>query len=124
MGGVVRGLAFATLFCAPFALIGACGQNALVAKGQPCFQSIDCQLGLACVPQQNDAGSICSDDLSGISSVPEAGGDAAAQPDTPLTDSPIDQVTQDNNVPETTQDTSTQDTSTPDAPPPTDAGAG
>jgi hypothetical protein len=114
--------------CSPVLLVGACGSNALIGQGQPCYQSIDCELGLACVPNQQgnpDAGSTCTSNLNGISDVPEAGGDSTLMDTTPPMDSPVmDQVViPDNNVPETPMDTGVQDTGV-DALPPTDAGAG
>ncbi len=105
------------LFVTPLVLLGACDNASLVAPGGACFQSIDCQLGYACVPQPNDAGGVCSNDLSKIATVPEAGADMTVADTTPMMDSPVmDQVAQDNNVPETSNmDTGTPETGTTDA---------
>jgi hypothetical protein len=94
--------------------VGACGNNALIDKGGQCYQSIDCQLGLACVRVGDAATGTCTDDLSMIQNVPEAGADMTAM-DTTVTDTTPDMVVQDTTVQDTsTQDTATQDTSTAD----------
>jgi len=94
--------------------VGACSSNSLVDKGGQCYQSIDCQLGLACVRVADAATGTCTDDLSMIQNVPEAGGDMTVM-DTTVTDTTTDMVVQDNTVQDTsTQDTSTQDTGTAD----------
>jgi hypothetical protein len=106
----------------PLALMGSCSSASLVASGGPCFQSIDCQLGLVCItPMGSDAGS-CTNNLNGIVDVPPIGD--AAQPDaTPMMDVvTMDQVVKDNNVPETVvmetgaPETGPEDSSTTDAP--------
>lgn len=105
----------AAVAAAALALLGGCATNDLVAKGGACFQSIDCQSGLVCI-YVNDAGS-CTDDLTGIVSVPETGSpDAPAQQDA-APDAPAqDTGTQDTGTQDTgTQDTGTQDTGTTDA---------
>jgi hypothetical protein len=95
------------------ATTGACTTNALVGQGGACFQSIDCQLGLVC-KNLNDAGGVCTNDLTGVVSVPEAGAADAAQPDV-VTDAPADQTVTDTGTQDTgTQDTGTQDTGTQD----------
>ncbi len=106
-------------------LVASCTTNSLQPKGGACFQSIDCQLPLVCIPTPGaDAGGTCSDDLSKIVSLPEAGandapvtsdgGDGAVTPDT----GPADNNVPDNNPPPDTgtQDTGTQDTGGSDAP--------
>jgi hypothetical protein len=105
------------------AVTGACTTNSLTAKGGACFQSIDCQAGLVCI-NANDAGGVCTDDLTGIVSVPEAGSpDAVAQPDAPADVTVQDVVTQDVVAQDVvTQDVVTQDTGTPDTGTTTDAG--
>jgi len=79
-----RILAFAGLVSSPLLLIslfGACDNASLVGMGGTCYQSIDCQLGLACVPQEGTDASICTNNLMGIVDVPEAG-DVAINYDT------------------------------------------
>ena len=95
-------------------LASSCATNGLTAKGGTCFQTIDCADGLIC-KYVNDAGS-CTDDLTGLNTLPaEAAADAPAQPDAPL-DSPTDTTPQDTGTQDTgTQDTGTQDTGTTDA---------
>src|SRR5947209_13795152 len=89
-------------------ILAACATNGLTAKGGTCFRTIDCQSGLIC-KYVNDAGS-CTDDLSGLNTLPaEAAADAPAQPDV-VSDAPADQAVKDTG----TQDTGTQDTGTPD----------
>jgi hypothetical protein len=106
------------VFGAMGVLAGACSNVELVGPGGACYQTIDCQLGFACVPLPNDGGGMCTNDLSKIVMVPEAGSDMAVPDVTPM-DSPTDQVVQDVVTMDTgTQDTGTQDTGT------TDAGAG
>jgi hypothetical protein len=92
-------------------LVGACTTNSLTAKGGACFQSIDCQDGLVCIPTPGaDAGGTCSDDLSSIVSTPEAGSDAPV-----TTDATTDGTAPDTSVPDTSvPDTSVPDTSVPD----------
>lgn len=54
------------------AVVSACSSAKLLGAGQPCFQAVDCDQGLACVPKNpmmTDAGSVCSSDLSGIVNV-------------------------------------------------------
>lgn len=96
-------------------LTGACTTNSLVAKGGACFQSIDCQAGLVCI-DANDAGGVCTDDLTGIVSVPEAGMPDAPQPMDAQPDSVVpDVVAKDTSTPDTSPpDTGTPDTGTPD----------
>jgi hypothetical protein len=97
-----------------FAMTGGCTTNSLVAKGGSCFQSLDCQAGLVCI-DANDAGGICTDDLTGIVDVPEAGSDAPAQQDVTVADVTVDQTVPDTSTQDTgTQDTGTQDTGTQD----------
>lgn len=85
----------------------ACGSGALTAKGGACFQAIDCQLGLVCIaPTGADAG-VCTDDLTGVATLPEASTDAVAQPD--------GTVIPDSGTPDTGKaDTGTPETGTPD----------
>ena len=94
--------------------VSSCSTNGLTAKGGACFQTIDCQDGLIC-KYVNDAGS-CTDDLTGLNTLPEAATDAAQQ-DVAVVDSPMDTTPpQDTGTPDTgpqdtgtTQDTGTQD---------------
>lgn len=73
MGAAV---AAAALGVAPFA---CSAPPALLGSGGQCFQTTDCQQGLACV-QQKSGPSICSTDFSSIVSTEEAGGaDAPAR---------------------------------------------
>ena len=104
----------ASTLVAWFALTGACTTNSLVAKGGACFQSIDCQAGLVCI-NANDAGGVCTDDLTGIVDVPEAGSDVAQQ-DVTLADAPVDQAAPPDTGPPDTgpPDTGTQDTGVDD----------
>ncbi len=108
-------MAFAVPLGVTIGLFDACTTNALVAKGGACFQSIDCQEGLVCVPTPGvDGGGTCSDDLSSITKPVEAGGDAPATTDA-TTDAPADTGTPDTGAPDTgTPDTGTPETSTPD----------
>lgn len=110
-----RVLAFAAVAGLPIVLLlGACTTDSLVGANGACFQSIDCQPGLVCIPQ-NDAG-ICSSNLNNIVVLPPEAGSDTAQPDVTLNDGPVDQAVQDNFVQDTsTQDTSTQDTGSTDA---------
>jgi hypothetical protein len=87
--------------------LSACSSKAkLIAQGGECLQATDCVDGLVCVPQQ-DGRRICSNDLSGVQSIEEAGpppaGDAGALDAT--SDAPLADVEQ------------------PDAGPPADTGA-
>jgi hypothetical protein len=69
-------VAAAALGVAPFA---CSAPPALLGSGGQCFQTTDCQQGLACV-QQKSGPSICSTDFSPIVSTEEAGGaDAPAK---------------------------------------------
>ena len=120
------------LFVTPSALVlgllglfGACSSGALVAAGGECFQAVDCEPGLVCIPSAGKR--VCSSDLSGIATVPpEAGGAAdAAKPGdaTIIYDGakdalppPPDQSVPDNNPPP-------QDSGN-DAAPPLDSGSG
>ena len=109
-------MACAVALAAPaLILASSCATNGETAKGGTCFQTIDCASGLIC-KYVNDAGT-CTDDLSGLNTLPpEAGADAPAQPDSP-SDSPADTTPpQDTGTPDTgpqdtgtTQDTGTQD---------------
>ena len=114
-------MACAVALAAPaLILASSCVTNGETAKGGTCFQTIDCASGLIC-KYVNDAGT-CTDDLSGLNTLPpEAAADTPAQLDAP-TDSPTDAAppkdtgTQDTGTQDTgTQDTGTQDTGTQDA---------
>ena len=104
-------MAFAVPLGVTIGLVSACTTNSLTAKGGACFQSIDCQDGLVCIPNPGaDGGGTCSDDLTNIQKPVEAGGDAPA-----ATDAPTDTGTPDTGTPDTgTPDTGTPDTGTPD----------
>jgi len=119
---VKRLLAWAVALVAPaLILASSCTTNGLTAKGGTCFQTIDCQNGLIC-KYVNDAGT-CTDDLTGLNTLPEAASDAPAQLDAP-NDAPTDAPPQDTGTQDTgTQDTGTQDTGTQDSGG-SDAGAG
>ena len=108
-------MACAVALAAPALILAAsCSTNGLTAKGGTCFQTIDCADGLIC-KYVNDAGT-CTDDLSGLNTLPpEAAADTPAQLDSP-NDSPTDAPPPDTGPPDTgTQDTGTQDTGTTDA---------
>jgi hypothetical protein len=119
-------LACAVALVAPaLILASSCTTNGLTAKGGTCFQTIDCADGLIC-KYVNDAGT-CTDDLTGLNTLPEAATDGptpqdVAPTDSPVTDSPPpqDTGTQDTG----TQDTGTQDTGTTQDSGGTDAGNG
>jgi hypothetical protein len=111
---VKRFLALVVVVATPALILAACTTNGLTAKGGTCFQTIDCGEGLIC-KYANDAGT-CTDDLSGLNTLPaEAAADAPAQVDAP-NDGPVqDTGTQDTGTQDTgTQDTGTQDTGTQD----------
>jgi len=119
---VRRFLAFTIPLGVAFGLVGACTTNALVGAGGACFQSVDCQEGLVCIPTPGaDGGGTCSNDLTSVNKPVEAGGDAPATTDAATdatTDTSVpDTGIPDNNVPETTPpaDTGTQDTGASDA---------
>ena len=53
-------------------ILAACSTQAkAVAQGGQCFQAIDCQDGLVCVPQP-DGRSACTNDVSGIVHIEDA----------------------------------------------------
>lgn len=114
-------MACAVALAAPALIVASsCAVNGETAKGGTCFQTIDCASGLIC-KYVNDAGT-CTDDLSGLNTLPaEAAADTPQQNDSP-NDSPADTTppqdtgTQDTSTQDTgTQDTGTQDTGTTDA---------
>jgi hypothetical protein len=94
--GDSKRLATATVLAALSAmpLVGASCSSAQTLEGQggTCFQTTDCQLGLACVPQKNGA-RICSSDLTPIQMVPMNGADAAAPDATPPDANAVDGTT-------------------------------
>jgi hypothetical protein len=96
-------------------ILSACTTNALTAKGGACFQSIDCQDGLVCIPTPGaDGGGTCTDDLTTIVSLPEAGGDGAMADVAVTPDGSPDTSVPDVGVP---------DNNVPDSNPPADTGA-
>jgi hypothetical protein len=57
----------------------ACSSAKALGQGQPCFQAVECAEGLACVPKNPmmpDAGSLCSNDLTGVVNVTADSGPA------------------------------------------------
>jgi hypothetical protein len=101
-------------------LAAACSKGKLSGEGGECFQAVDCEDGLICVPQGNVGDQcnpevvnrVCSRDLSGVQTTTcgpnvGGGGDAAS-------DAPRDQV-----VPDAPRDTGTD--TKPDVTPPNDA---
>lgn len=108
-------------------LFWACSDAALVAAGGECFQAIDCEPGLVCIPAAGGK-SVCSSDLTGIVKVPpEAGAPADAAPPSDATityDSAVDAP-----PPPPPKDTGVPDNNPPpldsggnDAAPPQDSG--
>jgi hypothetical protein len=70
------------------ALIAACSTHAkLAGQGEQCFQATDCEDGLVCVPAP-DGRSACTNDVSSIVHMQEAGGPAEAAPRDGATDAP------------------------------------
>jgi hypothetical protein len=80
-------MATLALGVAPLIAASCSSPPALEGSGQRCFQTTDCQLGLACVPQA-DGTRVCSNDLTPIQMVPPMG-DAAAADATPPPDGPV-----------------------------------
>jgi len=67
------------------ALVGvlavACGPATGEKAGMQCFQSIDCAMGLACVPMGSIR--VCSNNVTALESREDAGMEAQAPPGTP-----------------------------------------
>ena len=117
-------MALAVALAAPALIFASsCATNSLTAKGGACFQTIDCQDGLIC--KYVNAAGTCTDDLTGLNTVPEAAGDTPAQQDVTPTDSPKDSPPPPDTGP---PDTGPPDTGPPDTGPPdtgpSDAGTG
>lgn len=90
--------------------MGACTSASLVPAGGECLQATDCEQGLVCIPSGGKR--VCSADLSGISTVPEAGGNDAA-----VNEGGLDVITYDADA------APPKDTGVPDNnPPPPDSG--
>ena len=56
---------------------------ALVGQGGACEVATDCQNGLICIPEKNDAGSVCSNNLNSVQQLPPTppGADAGTTSD-------------------------------------------
>jgi hypothetical protein len=81
----VRKLLFVTPAVLVLGFFGACTSTSLVGAGGECFQAIECEPGLVCIPSAGGK-RICSSDLSGIVvAVPEAGAGDATPGDATIT---------------------------------------
>jgi hypothetical protein len=87
-------LAAAVVAVALAAVIHGCGSAAGEKAGTQCFSTVDCALGLVCIPTSKAAGAerVCSSNISSIETKEDAGMDAQPPADSAIPDAifPVD----------------------------------